>query len=221
MKEVKIMLNEAETRAKLIDPKLHEYGWSEDLIQRESKITEGRIIDEYGNRKEGVKPDYILFLERYFPIAVVESKEESKHHAAGIQQAKRYREMLNVPFAYSTNGHKIEEYDFITKKQRTLDKFPSPQELWKRYSLWRFNRPLPFDKSENPLFYPYKIVENKIPRYYQITGVRNIIEAFLNGKKRILLTMATGTGKTYVAFQVSWKLYHTKKSEEFFILQIE
>jgi len=205
------MLNEAETRAKLIDPKLHEYGWSEDLIQRESKITEGRIIDEYGNRKEGVKPDYILFLERYFPIAVVESKEESKHHAAGIQQAKRYREMLNVPFAYSTNGHKIEEYDFITKKQRTLDKFPSPQELWKRYSLWRFNRPLPFDKSENPLFYPYKIVENKIPRYYQITGVRNIIEAFLNGKKRILLTMATGTGKTYVAFQVSWKLYHTKK----------
>ncbi|MCW3138270.1 MAG: DEAD/DEAH box helicase family protein [Methanophagales archaeon] len=205
------MLNEAETRAKLIDPKLHEYGWSEDLIQRESKITEGRIIDEYGNRKEGIKPDYILFLERYFPIAVVESKEESKHHAAGIQQAKRYREMLNVPFAYSTNGHKIEEYDFITKKQRTLDKFPSPQELWKRYSLWRFNRPLPFDKSENPLFYPYKIVENKIPRYYQITGVRNIIEAFLNGKKRILLTMATGTGKTYVAFQVSWKLYHTKK----------
>jgi len=74
------MLNEAETRAKLIDPKLHESGWSEDLIQRELKITEGRIIDEYGNRKEGIKPDYILFLERYFPIAVVESKEESKHH---------------------------------------------------------------------------------------------------------------------------------------------
>ena len=101
------MLNEAEARAKLIDPKLHESGWSEDLIQRELKITEGRIIDEYGNRKEGVKPDYILFLERYFPIAVVESKEEAKHHAAGIQQAKKYREMLNVPFAYSTNGHKI------------------------------------------------------------------------------------------------------------------
>lgn len=113
------MLNEAETRAKLIDPKLHESGWSEDLIQRELKITEGGIIDEYGNRKEGVKPDYILFLERYFPIAVVEAKEEAKHHAAGIQKAKRYAEMLNVPFAYSTNGHKIEEYDFINKRQRT------------------------------------------------------------------------------------------------------
>ena len=117
------MLNEAETRAKLIDLKLHESGWSEDLIQRELKITEGRIIDEYGNRKEGVKPDYILFLERYFPIAVVESKEEAKHHAAGIQQAKRYREMLNVPFAYSTNGHKIEEYDFITKNRGLLINF--------------------------------------------------------------------------------------------------
>ena len=205
------MLNEAETRAKLIDPKLHESGWSEDLIQRELKITEGRIVDEYGNRKEGLKPDYILFLERYFPIAIVEAKEESKHYAAGMQQAKRYAEMLNVPFAYSTNGHKIEEYDFITKKQRTLDNFPSPQELWKRYSLWKFNRVLPFNKEENPLLYPYKIVQNKIPRYYQIAAVKNIIEAFLNGKKRILLAMATGTGKTYVAFQVAWKLYHTKK----------
>ncbi|WP_246167942.1 EcoAI/FtnUII family type I restriction enzme subunit R [Thermosulfurimonas marina] len=205
------MLNEAETRAKLIDPKLHESGWSEELIQRELKITEGRIIDEYGNRKEGVKPDYILFLERYFPIAIVEAKDESKHHAAGMQQAKRYAEMLNVPFAYSTNGHKIEEYDFITKQQRTLDKFPSPQELWERYSLWKFNKTLPFNKEENPLLYPYKIVRNKTPRYYQIAAVKNVIEAFLNGKKRILLTMATGTGKTEIAFWITWKLYHTHK----------
>jgi len=205
------MLNEAETRAKLIDPKLHESGWSEDLIQRELKITEGRIIDDYGNRKEGLKPDYILFLERYFPIAVVEAKGESKHHASGIQQAKRYAEMLNVPFAYSTNGHKIEEYDFITKKQKTLDKFPSPQELWERYSLLKFNKPLSFNRDQNPLLYPYKIVRNKTPRYYQIAAVKSVIEAFLNGQKRILLTMATGTGKTEVAFWVSWKLYETRK----------
>jgi len=208
---IQTMLNEIDTRAKLIDPKLYESGWTEDLIRRELKITEGRIIDDYGNRKEGLRPDYILFLERYFPIAVVEAKEESKHHAAGIQQAKRYAEMLNVPFAYSTNGHKIEEYDFTTKKQTTLDKFPSPQELWERYSLWKFNRPLPFDRDKNPLLYPYKIVRNKTPRYYQIAAVKNILEAFLNGKKRILLTMATGTGKTEVAFWVAWKLYNTKK----------
>lgn len=205
------MLNEAETRAKLIDPKLHESGWSEDLIRRELKITEGKIIDEYGNRKEGVRPDYILFLERYFPIAVVEAKEESKHYAAGMGQAKRYAEMLNIPFTYSTNGYEIEEYNFITKRQETLHKFPSPQELWKKYSLWKFNKLLSFNKDENPLLYPYKVTQNRVPRYYQIAAVKNIIEAFLKGNKRILLTMATGTGKTYVAFQVAWKLYHTKK----------
>jgi len=205
------MLNEAETRAKLIDPKLHESGWSEELIRREVKITEGRIIDDYGNRKPALRPDYILFLERNFPIAVVEAKDETHHHSAGIQKAKMYAEMLDVPFAYSTNGHGIEEYDFIAKKQTTLDRFPSPQELYKRYSLHRFNKVLTFDKETNPLLCPYKIVQNKIPRYYQIAAVENIIEAFLRGQKRILLTMATGTGKTYVAFQVAWKLYNTKK----------
>ena len=205
------MLNEAETRAKLIDPKLHESGWFEELIRREVKITEGRIIDDYGNRKPALRPDYILFLERNFPIAVVEAKDESHHPSAGIQKAKMYAEMLNVPFAYSTNGHGIEEYNFITKKQTTLDRFPSPQELYKRYSLHKFNKVLTFDKDTNPFLYPYKIVQNKIPRYYQIAAVENILEAFLKGDKRILLTMATGTGKTYVAFQVAWKLYNTKK----------
>jgi len=205
------MLNEQDTRAKLIDPKLRASGWSEDLIGRELKITDGRIIDDYGNRKEGLRPDYILFLEKYFPIAVVEAKEESKHHAAGIQQAKRYAEILNVPFAYSTNGLKIEEYDFTTKKQTTLDRFPSPEELWERYSLWKFNKVLPFNKDENPLLYPYKVFPNKTPRYYQVAAVKSVIEAFLNGQKRILLTMATGTGKTEVAFWVSWKLYNTNK----------
>ncbi|MCD6480808.1 MAG: DEAD/DEAH box helicase family protein [Thermoplasmata archaeon] len=204
-------LNETETRVKLIDPKLHESGWTEDLIKRELKITEGRIIDDYGNRKDALQPDYILFLERHFPIAVVEAKEEKKHHAAGMQQAKGYAEMLAVPFAYSTNGHKIEEYDFITKKQRTIDEFPSPQGLWKRYSQWKFKKILAFDRDANPLLYPYKIFQNKNPRYYQIAATKNIIESFLSGQKRILLTMATGTGKTYVAFQVAWKLYNTKK----------
>ncbi len=205
------MLNEAETRAKLIDPALHKSGWSEDLIRRELKITEGRIIDEYGNRKTALKPDYILFLEKYFPIAVVEAKEESKHYLTGIQQAKKYAKMLNVPFAYTTNGHEIEEYNFIKSTQKTIAAFPSPQDLWQEYSLWRFKKILPFDRAENPLLYPYKIMQNKTPRYYQITAVKNIIEAFLNGKKRILLTMATGTGKTEVAFWVAWKLYNTKK----------
>ena len=205
------MLNEAETRAKLIDPKLHEAGWSEDLIQREVKITEGRIVDDYGNRKDALRPDYILFLSRHFPIAIVEAKDESHHPAAGLQQAKRYAQLLDVPFSYSTNGYEIEEYDYVTKKQRTLNSFPSPEDLWGRYSIWKFNTKLPYNREENPILYPFKIVQNKIPRYYQIAAVRSVIEAYLNGKRRILLTMATGTGKTYVAFQVAWKLYNTKK----------
>ncbi len=205
------MLNEADTRAKLINPKLYEAGWEEDKIGRELPITEGRIIDDYGNRKGALKPDYILFLEKNFPIAVVEAKDESHHRAAGLQQAKRYAQMLNVPFAYSTNGREIEEYDFITKKQTTLDKFPSPEELWERYSIWKFGRVVPLEKENNPLAHPFKIVRGRKPRYYQIAAVKRIIEAFLEGKKRILLTMATGTGKTEVAFWVVWKLYHTKK----------
>ncbi len=205
------MLNEADTRAKLIDDKLREARWTENLISRELTIMEGKIIDEYGNRGKVLRPDYILFLENYFPIAVVEAKAESEDHRSGIQRAKKYAEILQVPFAYSTNGHKIEEYDFINKKQTTLDRFPSPAELWERYSLWKFGRVLPFDKNKNPLLYPYNIFTNKKPRYYQIAAVRNVIEAFLKGQKRILLTMATGTGKTEVAFWVVWKLYNTGK----------
>ena len=203
------MLNEADTRDKLINPMLYNAGWDEGKIGRELPITEGRIIDDYGNRKGALKPDYILFIERDFPIAVVEAKDESHHHAAGLQQAKRYAQMLHVSFAYSTNGHKIEEYDFITKRQTTIEGFPSPQQLWERYSIWKFGRVVSIKK--NPLAYPFKIVRGKKPRYYQIAAVKKVIEAFLDGRKRILLTMATGTGKTEVAFWVVWKLYNTGK----------
>ncbi len=205
------MLNESDTRAKLINPKLYEAGWEEGRIGRELPITNGRIIDDYGNRKGALKPDYILFLENNFPIAVVEAKDESHHRAAGLQQAKRYAQMLNVPFAYVTNGHEIEEYNFTTKKQTTLEKFPSPRELWERYSIWKFGRVVPLDREKNPLTHPFKVVMGRKPRYYQIAAVNVVIEAYFDGKKRILLTMATGTGKTEVAFWVVWKLYHTKK----------
>lgn len=137
------MLNESDTRSKLIDPKLHAVGWAEKYIRRELPITQGRIIDDFGDRKGALKPDYILFLENNFPIAVVEAKDESYHHAARLQQAKRYAQMLNIPFAYATNGHKIEMYDFITKKQTTVKKFSSPKELWERYSNWKFGKVLP------------------------------------------------------------------------------
>ena len=125
------MLNEADTRAKLIDPKLHKAGWTEDKIIRDRYITPGRLIDENGNRLKGKKPDYILLYNSSFPIAVVEAKEEGKSALDGIQQAKEYAEHLGVLFAYSTNGHSIEEFDYTSNLQRTIDCFPSPEELLK------------------------------------------------------------------------------------------
>jgi len=212
------MLNESDTRAKLVDPQLHRTGWQEEKISRERYITDGRVylVGEQTKRKERKKPDYILLYKPSFPIAVVEAKDESHSPLAGLQQAKEYAEMLDVQFAYSTNGQGIEEFDFTTNKQATLRQFPSPDELWRRY--WISKSPSGYKKAAeardlfgNPLLYPYYLEPGgKIPRYYQDVAIKRVIEAILDHKKRILLTMATGTGKTYVAFQVVWKLVKSK-----------
>ncbi|MGQ9507627.1 MAG: EcoAI/FtnUII family type I restriction enzme subunit R [Candidatus Bathycorpusculaceae bacterium] len=198
------MLNEADTRVKLIDPKLHECGWVEDKILRDKPITPGRIVDERGNRRAGKKPDYILLYSPSFPIAVVEAKDEEHSALDGMQQAKGYARDLDVFFAYSTNGHEIEEFDFITNTQRTVDKFPSPDELWERYQIHRLKD---IAKPEiNPLETPYYyLLGGKKPWYFQEVAIKRVMEEIMKGKKRLLLTMATGTGKTYVAFQVVWK----------------
>ncbi|MHA1609506.1 MAG: EcoAI/FtnUII family type I restriction enzme subunit R [Candidatus Njordarchaeales archaeon] len=206
------MLNEAETRAKLIDPKLRASGWKEKMIEREKVITRGMIINDNGDRLPVRKPDYILYYpdRAGIPIAVIEAKAEDKSHLAGMQQAKEYMERLGVPFAYSTNGHKIEEYDDFRKQQVTLENFPSPTELWRRYVEGKGLKEV-IKEEKNPLLYPYYPFPDKPIRYYQEIAVKNAIEAILKGKKRVLLTMATGCGKTYVAFQIVWKLYKTRK----------
>jgi type I restriction enzyme R subunit len=203
-------LNEADTRAKLIDPKLHGSGWTEEKVERDKPITKGRIINETGDRAKLKKPDYILYYpdKSGIPIAVIEAEQEGKSPLAGMQQAKEYREMLDVPFAYSTNGHEIEEFDWFSKKQITLESFPSPQELWRRYVENQSLKPV---EVENPLLHPYYPFPDKPIRYYQEVAVRKIIKAILDGKKKLLLTMATGSGKTYVAFQAAWKLFKTRK----------
>ncbi|HIC90830.1 MAG TPA: hypothetical protein EYP21_01955, partial [Syntrophaceae bacterium] len=212
------MLNEADTRAKLIDPKLHEAGWKESFISREYYITDGRIglVGDTHVREERKKADYILRYAKSLPIAVVEAKDESHSPLDGIQQAKDYAEMLGVTFAYPTNGHGIEEFDFITNQQMSLERFPRPEELWNRYVNWKKDVKFLFKMGEpgvtwrmskDPLLHPYYHEPGgKKPRYYQETAIREIIEAILKGRKRILLAMATGTGKTFVAFQIAWKL---------------
>ena len=202
------MLNEADTRAKLIDPKLHSGGWAEEKIVRDKFITWGKLIDEKGKRSPGKKPDYILLYNPSFPLAVVEAKEEAKSALEGMQQAKEYAEMLGVSFAYSSNGHQIEEFDFIVNKQRSLGKFPSPEELFKRY--WNHKFVKEKIKSD-PLLYPFhKFPGGKEPWYFQVSAIQKVIEAILKGRRRILLNMASGTGKTFVAFQIVWKLLESK-----------
>jgi len=200
------MLNEADTRAKLIDPKLHLSGWTEDAIQREYYLTPetgGRVVLE-GNVEKRTKPTKADYLLRYrtYPIAILEAKAESESHLAGMQQAKEYAARANIPFAYSSNGHQIEEYDFATGIQRTLDRFPRPEELWERLGKEAY---LP---TVSPLLYSfhYSPIGRMRPRYYQEQAIYRVIERIIRGQKHVLLTMATGTGKTYVAFQIVWKL---------------
>jgi len=209
------MLNEADTRAKLIDPQLHKAGWKEEFILRDRYITKGEIYlaGEEARRKEKKKPDYILLYPQSFPLAIVEAKDESSSPMDGLQQAKEYAQMLDTPFAYSTNGHGIEEFDFTTNIQSSLTHFPSPAELWARYRTkeqGRLREPPPSyetDLLSHPLTYPYYFEPGgKSPYYFQEVAIKKVIEAILEGKNRILLAMATGTGKTYIAFQIVWKL---------------
>lgn len=204
------MLNEADTRAKLIDPKLHESGWGEDLITREYYFTEGKVylVGDEVKRKTPKKVDYLLLYNDAFPLAVVEAKEESANASDGMQQAKDYAQNLDVLFAYSTNGHEIEEFNFITNKQRRVSSFPSPQEL--------FNNIAEFKKLSKEqmiaLLQPYNKAQfRENPRYYQQISVRRALESIIRGQKRILINLATGTGKTNIAFQIAWKLKETKK----------
>ena len=194
-------LSEADTRVKLIDPQLRASSWEEDKILREVQITDGAIIDSEGNRKPPRFADYVLYYGG-FAIAIVEAKEELEDHLKGIKQAKQYCKMWLAMFAYSTNGHKIEEFDFTTMKQTTINRFPTPDELFERYIIGKFGK-----LSQDPISEPF--YRGRFPlRYYQDAAIKRIIEAYLSGQKRILIAMATGSGKTRIAFQTVWKLYN-------------
>ncbi len=202
-------MNEKETRKFLVDELLKRSGWriKENVIE-EFRISPGRIVDEDGRRINPFRADYVLFYPNAYdghPIAVVEAKKALKDVLAGLEQAKKYRELLDIPFAYATNGREIVEYDVFTKKVNKIDRFPTPEELWYRKVRWENIA------DPDPLKVPYRIVDGKKLRYYQYVAVEKAIKAILNGQKRLLLTMATGSGKTYVAFQITWKLYNSGK----------
>ncbi len=198
------MSNEADTCRLYVLPKLKAAGWTDDQIREQVNITDGRIYvsGRQARRGKPKKPDYILRYRRDYPIAVVEAKADSLRPSDGMQQAKEYAQILDLSFAYSTNGKGIVEFDFTTGIERDVDNFPPPKELWDRL---RAYKGLP-EELEDKLLISYHSSE-KVPRYYQQIATNRAVEAILKGNRRVLLTLATGTGKTLIAFQVAWRLW--------------
>jgi type I restriction enzyme R subunit len=205
------MSNEADTCRKLVVPKLQAAGWDSDphSIAEQRTVTDGRVIPVGKGfvRKPPKRVDYLLRHNRDFPIAVVEAKASYRTAADAVQQARNYAEMLGLKFAYATNGPDIIEIDYFTGRETGVPTFPTPDELWQRYQV---GSGLTSPSQASQLLAPYNHVGGKTPRYYQQIAINRTIEAILSGKKRVLLTMATGTGKTVVAFQICWKLWSTR-----------
>lgn len=200
------MKNEAETRAEHIDPALAAGGWgvvSDSRIRREFPITLGRL-ELHGRRGKGLTADYVLEY-RNRKLAVVEAKSWDQEATEGVAQAKNYAEKLAIRHTYATNGRAIYAIDMETGREGGIARFPTPNELWaltfqKEYA-WRQRF------SEVP--YPDKSGTWTI-RYYQEIAVNRVLEAITQGRDRILLTLATGTGKTSIAFQIGWKLFNAR-----------
>jgi type I restriction enzyme, R subunit len=203
--------NEADTCRQHVVPKLQAAGWEANphSIAEQRTITDGRVIPVGKGfvRKPPKRVDYLLRYTRDFTLAVVEAKANYKTAADAVQQARVYAEMLGLKFAYATNGGDIIEIDYFTGRENRVTAYPSPSELLRRYQT-----ATSIDDSARlgQLLTPYNLVGGKEPRYYQQTAINRTVEAILGGKKRLLLTMATGTGKTVTAFQICWKLWSSR-----------
>jgi type I restriction enzyme R subunit len=183
----------------------------QNKVTMETRITDGRI-NIRGNlvaRESPKKADYVLWLNRGKPIAVVEAKDNNHHVSFGLQQAITYAQMLDVPFAYSSNGDGFREHDFLTGQERdlSLNEFPTPEELTSRWEQ-NANGGIGVSEDEKTIInQPYYSDQNTYePRYYQRNAVNRTVEAIAKGQNRLLLVMATGTGKTYTAFQIVYRL---------------
>jgi type I restriction enzyme R subunit len=204
-------LSEADTCRKFVVPKLVAAGWDSDphSIAEQRSITDGRIIPAGKGfvRKAPKRVDYLLRYTRDFPLAVVEAKAAYRTAADGVQQAKQYAEMLGLKFTYATNGQEIIEFDYTSGLERSVVDYPTPAELWQRY---RNASGLKDDTTASRLLTPYNHGVGKGERYYQQIAINRSVEAILKGQRRLLVTMATGTGKTAVAFQICWKLWSAR-----------
>lgn len=197
-------MNESDTRLHKIDPQLKAAGWGVldgSRITTEYTFTKGKISQTQKGKPK--RADYVL-IYKGVKLAIVEAKSDELSYAEGVDQAKQYADMLSIRFTYATNGNQIWEMDRKTMEEHFIAAYPSPEELWARtygdVDEWR-------DKFNAQPYYDNGV---KQPRYYQETAVRKVLEGIAKGEKRILLTLATGTGKTFIAFQIAYKLFETR-----------
>ncbi|MDY5778634.1 MAG: DEAD/DEAH box helicase family protein [Succinivibrionaceae bacterium] len=214
--EKKEEMNEENIKLNFITPALNKSGWKNGVnILMEKQVTDGRInlTGNLTHRDDPKKADYLLYINKDYPIAVVEAKANKHSISKGMQQAKEYAQMLGLSFAYSSNGDGFQELDFLTGKERTisLDEFPSPEALKARFEA-EINEGKGLNEIEKKLIkQPFYTSQNTYPpRYYQRMAVNKTLEAIAKGQDRILLVMATGTGKTYTAFQIVYRLLHSR-----------
>lgn len=212
-------LSERDICTKFITPAIQRAGWDiHTQVREEVSFTKGRIIvrGKLHSRGELKRADYILYYKSNIPVAIIEAKDNSYSVGAGMQQALNYAETLEIPFVFSSNGDAFLMHDRTgisntIEHEINLDHFPSPETLWQRYCVWKG---IQTEQAKNTVEMPYYDDGlGRAPRYYQASAINNTVEAVARGQQRILLVMATGTGKTYTAFQIIWRLWKsgTKK----------
>ena len=207
----KTQLSESDICDKFIRPAIERAGWNGlDQIFREYPLRAGRVVvrgsKAYRDKASVLRADYALFYKANIPLAVVEAKDSRHAVGAGMGQALNYAQLLDVPFSFASNGDGFVFRDAtlatgVLETNLTLDEFPSPEELWARYCAWKGW------SAEQSRVAGFDYAPNKVPRYYQVNAVNRAVEAIAAGQSRVLLVMATGTGKTYTAFQIIWRLW--------------
>ncbi|MCM3024640.1 DEAD/DEAH box helicase family protein [Weizmannia ginsengihumi] len=216
----KSKLSERDICTKFITPAVQQAGWDiKKQVREEYSFTDGRVIvrGNLTSRGKRKRADYLLYYQANLPIAIIEAKDNKHSIGAGMQQAIEYGDILDIPFVYSSNGDGFVEHDMLTGKERelALAEFPSPADLWQRYKLFKGITQEQEELITEPYYYT---IGDKTPRYYQLNAINRTIEAIAKGQDRILLVMATGTGKTYTAFQIIWRLWKAEKKKKILFL---
>lgn len=215
-------LSERDICSKFISPAITQAGWTQSQIREEVTFTKGRVVvrGKLVARGETKRADYVLYHKPNLALAVIEAKDNNHGVGDGMQQALGYAESLNVPFVFSSNGDAFVFHDrtgtsAVTESNLPLDEFPSPDVLWDKYRTWKVLTP----EAESIVLQDYhEDSGGKEPRYYQVNAVNATVEAIAKGQNRVLLVMATGTGKTYTVFQIIWRLWKAGRKKRILFL---